>query len=374
MSTERILVIIGSIGGVLGGVWAIDAWILPRVIPGFNLLIGSHPWIVWLALIVFVGSLAFWIGLRIERKGKPPSSGDQPPPIIPHIPQGARKVETVVDYPRPGATRTTVTVDYLDGLPNTPDLQRRNLFQKASGLFSNNKYEEAIPLFRELLARPYSPDEEIALQIFIGNCFAHLSQFEEAINHYKKAMHKARKHADAAGEATALTNLGAVYDTKGMLGKALEYQQKALMTNREIDNPMGEAINLGNIGIVYQIKGELDKALEHHQKALKINREIGYREGEASSLGNIGIVYKTKGELDKALEHYQQALKMYRKMGHREGQARGLSNIGNVYQIRGEIDKALEQYQQALKIFEDIGARREAETVKNLINNLIQKE
>ncbi|MCJ7655594.1 MAG: hypothetical protein MUO97_09940, partial [Dehalococcoidia bacterium] len=37
----------------------------------------------------------------------------------------------------------------------------------------------------------------------------------------------------------------------------------------------GEASALCNIGNVYQIKGELDKALEQYQLALKIFEEIG---------------------------------------------------------------------------------------------------
>jgi len=60
MNTERILVILGSVGGILGGAWAIDAWVLPRFLPGVNLFIGSYPWVGWLALAVLLGAAAFW--------------------------------------------------------------------------------------------------------------------------------------------------------------------------------------------------------------------------------------------------------------------------------------------------------------------------
>jgi tetratricopeptide (TPR) repeat protein len=370
MNIERILIIVGSIGSVIGGIWAVDEWLLPKIKPGISLFIGNYPWIGWTALVVLIASIAFWIGCRIERKRKPKSNAIQPPPVTPSIPKGASRIETIVDYPRQGATRTTVTIDYLDGLPNTPDIKRRNLFQKADSLYINQRYEDAIRLFRELLAGPYYPDEEIALLILIGNCFIGLGQLKEAKTNYENALSQAREYADKTGEAAALTNIGVFYNIRGILDKALQYHEQALQIYRILDDQEGEANALCNIGIVYETKDELVKALHHLQRALKIHRDTGRREGEAGDLCNIGLVYKKIGELDKALEYFQLALNIHRGIDYRQGEANDLGNIGIVYETRGEIDTALEKYEQALKIFKDIGAKLEIENLKNRINTL----
>jgi Flp pilus assembly protein TadD len=347
MRTERVLVIVGS---VLGIAWAVDAWVLPRVVPGVGLLIGSYPWVGWLALAAILVAVAFWVGRRIGRKGKSPPPDSQPSPIVPTIPQGARRVETVTDYPRPGVTRTITTVEYVDGLPNTPDLQRRNLFKKANNLYKNHKYEEAIPLFYELLSQPYSDAEETALHITIGNSLANLSKFNEAEDHYEKALEKARKHTDKKGEAAGLVNLAGIYIIKGMLAKALEYSEEALKINREIGDRSKEASSLDNIGIIYGIKWELNKAINYIEQSMKIYKEIGDQEGEVRALINMGIIYKKADKIDEAVEQYQQALKISKKIGDLDAEASALGNMGIAYKAKGELDIALELYQQSLKI------------------------
>jgi len=358
MNIERILIIVGSIGSVIGGAWAVDEWLLPKISPGISLFIGNYPWIGWSALFMFIGSVAFLVGRRIERRRKPPFIDSQPPPIVPAIPKGARRVETVVDYPRPGATRTTVTIDYFDGLPNTPDVQRRNLFQKADNLYVNHKYEEAIQLFRELLVDPYSLDEEIALLILIGNCNKNLSKLEAAENYYENALSKARIHDNQAAEAAALTGLSTIHITKGILDKALKYNIQALGIHNQINNRLGQASNLGNIGIVYRKIGDLDKASQHFRQAFKIQQQIGDFEGAASSLGELGNVYMANEEFDKAFEQYKQALNIDRKIGDIQGQATGMTGLGIFYSMKGEFDTALQYFQQALNIYERIGNKQ----------------
>lgn len=413
MNIERILLIVGSIGSVIGGVWAIDEWLLPSISPGISLLIGNYPWIGWLALFIIIGSITFWAGRRIERRRKPSLMDSQPPPIVPFIPKGARRVETVVDYPKPGTTRTIVTVDYVDGLPTTPNPQRRNIFQQANNFYTNRNYEEAITLFRKLLVQPYSPSEEIALHIFIANCFRNLYKFKEAESHYKNALEKSEKHADLVGKAVALTNLSAVYNDRGMLDNALMLHKQAVRIQGEIGDLQGEAVNLANIGNAYLKKGELNKAIQyfkqalkidkkiedrkgeaqdlkyignlyllknefnrallHFQQALKLDSETGDREGEVNALCNIGIVYDETIELDKAREQYQKAIAIYREIGDRRGEAKSLSNVGATYLATGDLNKALQYFKQAQKIFKDTDAKQEAEIVKNLIIRLARQ-
>ncbi|MDO8637115.1 MAG: tetratricopeptide repeat protein, partial [Dehalococcoidia bacterium] len=311
--------------GVLGGAWAVDEWFLPKLFPKITLLIGQYPWIGVVAGVIFVGSGAFWLGLH--KRYKPV----QPQPLAPHLPPGATRVETVSDTTKPGITRTVTTVEYLDGLPTTPNPSRRSLFEKARELEAKSQFNQAIPLFQKLLVQPETPSEELALLILIGNCFLDLSQLHEAQQYYTEALAKAQRLKNEDAEAAALGNLGNVYFQKGDLDKALEHHQKALVIHEKIGNPLGQASDLGNLGNVYFQKGDLDKALEHHQKALKQHEQIGNPLGQALALGNLGLVYFQKGDLDKALEHLQKALKQHEQIGNPLGQALALGNLGLVY-------------------------------------------
>lgn len=221
--------------------------------------------------------------------------------------------------------------EYLDGLPQAAPAVR-GPFEKGLEQYRKAEYREAIRLFEASFQPEATDSNRAALHILVGNCFAHLSELEEAEGHYRQAEALARQVGDRRGLAVALVNMAGVY----------------------------------------YIRGELHPALEHYQKALEIHADTGYRQGEASALGNIGSIYRLKGELGLALEHYQRALRIHRDIGYREGEANALGNLGLVYQDKGDPGKAREYLAQALRIFEEIGAAPEVEQTRRNIERIKQ--
>ncbi|GAJ09483.1 unnamed protein product, partial [marine sediment metagenome] len=69
---------------------------------------------------------------------------------------------------------------YLDGLPETPNKQRRSLFSAGLGAMDEYKYEEAIRHFRECLVSATEQSEKVALLNLIGICFYSVSRINEA--------------------------------------------------------------------------------------------------------------------------------------------------------------------------------------------------
>jgi len=224
---------LGIAAAIIGILWAVDAWLLPEP--------KIRPFI-----------------LRLFGKGEKPS-----PPVP--IQESSQPATIQIQPPPSGTGRTvvTVTVDYVDGLPQAPP-QIRDPFEQAYSLMQSCQYQKAIELFEACFQPEATPSHRTALHILLGNCFMGLSELEEAEGHYRQAESLARKESDREGRAAAL----------------------------------------GNMGIVYEIRGELDRALEHHKQALRIHRDTGNREGEASALGNMGIVYEIRGELDRALTRW----------------------------------------------------------------------
>ena len=178
-------------------------------------------------------------------------------------------------------------MDFVGGLPQLNDSQKRDIFETGMKLRDENKPFEAIKRFRLLLSMNIYDEDRAALLILIGNSFLLTGNQDEALGHYKEAL-KAAENADSPGaKGVALGNIGIIYSDKGEADEALKYYQQALEIDREIEYKQGEASDLSNIGNIYSDKGETDEALKYYQQALEIDREIGYKQGEANQLGNI---------------------------------------------------------------------------------------
>ncbi|NIU80715.1 tetratricopeptide repeat protein, partial [Candidatus Bathyarchaeota archaeon] len=83
--------------------------------------------------------------------------------------------------------------------------------------------------------------------------------------------------------AASLTNVGAVYETRGSLNQALEYYHRALEIYKEIDVKQGMALILNNLGSAYETRGDLIQSLAYHRKSLEIRKSLGNKQEIALS-------------------------------------------------------------------------------------------
>ena len=75
------------------------------------------------------------------------------------------------------------------------------------------------------------------------------------------------------------------------------------------------ATALGNLGSVWQALGDSKKAIEYLEKALSIGRET-YGEKHptvATALNNLGLVWQALGDSKKAIEYFQRAYNIFRE-------------------------------------------------------------
>ena len=156
-------------------------------------------------------------------------------------------------------------------------------------------------------------------------------------------------------KASALNNIGYIYNNQGDIPKAIEYINKSLKIFEEIGDKNSIAISFYNIGTIYGKQGDIPKALEYFNKSLKIREEIGDKQGMADSFNNIGLIYNNQGDIPKAIEYYNKSLKLYEEIGDKQGMSTSFINIGAIYDNQGDIPKALEYYNKSLKLYEEIG-------------------
>ncbi len=107
-------------------------------------------------------------------------------------------------------------IDYVDGIPQSRNLNLRKLFIEGEKFLTKYEYQRAIKAFRAALSlQGVKPPESAALLIYIGNTQYKQSKWDEAIGSYKEAIDWTEKANDELGSAVAIGNLGLVYQDKG---------------------------------------------------------------------------------------------------------------------------------------------------------------
>jgi tetratricopeptide (TPR) repeat protein len=102
---------------------------------------------------------------------------------------------------------------------------------------------------------------------------------------------------------------------------------------REVGDRAGEATTLSNIGAVYDGLGERQRALEYYGHALPIAREVGDRAGEAVTRHNVAMIHRAQGELGRAAAELEQVVELDRQVSHPDLQ----SDTEMLHRLRREL-------------------------------------
>jgi tetratricopeptide (TPR) repeat protein len=177
----------------------------------------------------------------------------------------------------------------------------------------------------------------------------------EASTIHTCAREAARRTADAAAEATALTGLGIVAATQGRWLEAISQFADALDLYRGCGDRAGETRALGNLGIMNLRLGRYRAAAGHLAECLLLCRETGDRAAEARTLGNLGIVDLRLGRYEQANDCFARALSLSRDVGDWVGEAYALGNFGDLQLRRGLYQQSAGHFRQALDLFRRVG-------------------
>jgi tetratricopeptide (TPR) repeat protein len=216
-------------------------------------------------------------------------------------------------------------------------------------------YERALILCRELADRH---GEAHALGN-LANAQMDLGKYQEALVHSQQAVTLCREIGNRLVEARATISFGRVNERLGSHQQATAAYQQALDLCREVGDQLAEAVTLSNLGSVYQQSGNLQLAADHFQRALDLCREIGYQVGEGYAMNALGMVNERLGHQQAAAHHYRHALTQFRKIGDRNGEARVLNNLGGMLGADRRHDQAHAHHTAALALADQTGDRHE---------------
>jgi tetratricopeptide (TPR) repeat protein len=155
---------------------------------------------------------------------------------------------------------------------------------KARDLLNSDKVQEAINEFTAIKEK-YKDNSGIAIvNLYIGNAYSDIEQYEKAIAAYKEALDKYPKHNGL------ILSIGNSYSNMDQPEKAMEWFTK--IPFEEIDN----TDTLYNIGVGFYNTFKYDDALKYFRKAVEIDPEY------APAYYQLGMTYTAMSKTTEAVE------------------------------------------------------------------------
>lgn len=201
----------------------------------------------------------------------------------------------------------------------------------------------------------------------LGNVSALLSDYQNAILHYNRALPLTSQIKDERLEALILTKLGDAYLEMANVKKGLPVCSQALEISERIGYEEGTALALNCQGVANSISNDMSQAQEQLERARALAEKIQVESVIALTQLNLGYLYSDLGNVELALTSYKAALKTWESTNEQQKRALTLTAMAGVYTQQGEKQTAFDLHDEALKIFRIIGHRNgEAATLNGI--------
>jgi tetratricopeptide (TPR) repeat protein len=175
----------------------------------------------------------------------------------------------------------------------------------------------------------------------------------QVVNDLDKAIESYGRLAEARpGDVQIAFDLGALYESKGVLDRARDEYAKVIAA----DPKYGDALYAA--GRVAIKRGDYQRALDSLNVALSLSIQLDKPEFKATVLQALGIAYKNLGKLEEALDHYRQSLAIKERIQDKRGIAASLAEIAQIYELQGRPDEARESAIKSLEIKRALGDKR----------------
>ena len=172
---------------------------------------------------------------------------------------------------------------------------------------------------------------------------------------HQTAANIAHEDGDRLAEATALWDLGRVWQMTGDTVTAISLHERALAIFQELGHRPGEANALQDLGHARRPTGDFPALAALHERALTIYQELGDRLGEATALCDLGRLRYLTGDFPASADLENRSLAIFRELGNRLGEGKALQDLGRVWDATGDFPAAVTELERALAIFQDLG-------------------
>jgi signal transduction histidine kinase/DNA-binding response OmpR family regulator len=185
-------------------------------------------------------------------------------------------------------------------------------------------------------------------------CRAYVTQiagdYPRAVKLVQQSLDIARDDSDLYRQAYCHGLLGIIYGRWTDHDKAVRHNLLAGELFRLLGDTLTLAAIQTNIGTLYEERGVYDSALVHYFKSLEYKRAKGRHGAAVVELANIGASYRMLGEHELALDYNWQGIVQSMKSPERPILDHFYANRGEVYLDLGRLDSATHYAQAAYEI------------------------
>lgn len=172
---------------------------------------------------------------------------------------------------------------------------------------------------------------------------------ELSIRYFKELYSESERLKDKALMATALYDIGRIYQDLNMPFPAIEYFLQAYKIAQDNDS-LGSKFVLISIGNCYFHTGDLTSADSYYRQSLHLFRKVGNPFGISVSLNNLGLIKQKLTQYDSALYYFNQALIERKKTDHPELIGHSYYYIGTAYAALGDTVQATSYFSKAIPL------------------------
>ncbi len=236
--------------------------------------------------------------------------------------------------------------------------QSAALYMRGYAYYPMGEYEKAIKALKKSLIIALEDGDTSRM----AYCHGIMAMVQGRMSDYQKALKnnlKARTFFVALKDTLTLaainTNIGTIYEEKGVFDTALVYYFESLKYKRAVGAHWASVTELANIGAAYTVLKEYELSLNYNWEAIQ-TIQLDPANGMASHLFcNRGHTYLQIEHLDSALYYGQRAYQIDREKQLPYFQVNSCKLMGGIYEKMGQPGKAAPFFEEGIAIAQEIG-------------------
>lgn len=176
--------------------------------------------------------------------------------------------------------------------------------------------------------------------------------YKEAIAIYVELVDYFKQENDSVSWASALGNIGAVYEEMGLADKAIYYDKLSLSLNLIMHDTIKAANKYNNIGVAFsELKNEPDSAIYYYVKAYEMFKNEKQMLGVAQVGNNLAMQYMMAGNFNLAKKHLKEAELVLDTLINLQDKGTNQRYYGELYYAQHNNRKAVEYFKKAMNVF-----------------------
>lgn len=205
--------------------------------------------------------------------------------------------------------------------------------------------QQAVTLYQTL----EQPEQEAQARVELANALTATANYNLALPELQRAYELYQSTNRLAGQAHALSRLGALQLERGESDAAERCFAEALTITQTIGYRRVEATTLVNWANLHFFRNRIADFLACNERALALLQALGLAHGEAFVQVNVASILQALiGDYDQAKALVEKALPHFRTIGDRSGEAQCLEQLGNIAMAQGDYAKAHTHLAEAL--------------------------